>query len=289
MGLAAASPRGSISGLDGQTVRWCPGQTGVVQPAVTFVLGKPPERTPVVAAVIGALAAGGALIQTVVPSRGQELPLDIAGQRLIVQRGLSRPHLAALEPWAERCCNDPRSVAITGDRQATVNQLAAGGLTVPPAEVVTDYTHVPRSSGKYVIKSLDATIGRGASVLLPNEPVPDQAPFPGPYLVQRFIHGWEAKLYVFGDQVRGLARPSSRRSGGRVFSPGGELVELARGVGITLGLELFGVDVIVTSDRAYVVDVNPFPAASKVAGSAELITAYLRTRVASAPPEPSAP
>lgn len=257
--------------------------------SVTLVLGKPAERTPVIAAVVAALEADGVAVRSVVPSRGEVLPTDLGDDDLIVQRGLTAQALADLGPWAQRCCNDPVATEAVQDRADTMTTLATAGLPVPATRVVTDFGDARRMGSGQVIKSVDARAGRGAAVLLPGEPVPEDPPFDGPYLVQQHLPGWEAKLYVFGEQVRGLARPGGIRRGGQAYQPDDAHADLARGVGRALGLELFGLDVIVADAGAHVVDVNPFPSAAAIEGSAELITAHLRVRLASAGTPEAAP
>lgn len=250
--------------------------------SLTFVLGKPTERTPVLAAVVAALEADGLKVRTVVPSRGEALPPDLDSDTLILQRGLTSQALAGLRPWAEACCNDPVATEAAGDRGRTTATLAAAGVPVPQSRVLDDYEGARQGAEDHVIKSNDARAGRGAAVLLPGEPVPQHPPFDGPYLLQRHVTGWEAKLYVFGDQVRGLARGGGNRAGGQPYRPASIHADLARRAGRALGLELFGVDVMVSDAGAYVVDVNPFPSAAAIEDSADLITAHLRTRLASA-------
>lgn len=250
--------------------------------SVTFVLGKPAERTPVIAAVVAALRAGGLSVRTVVPSRGEELPSDLDDDALVVQRGLTTQALAELAPWAHKCCNDPIATEAVQDRGYTMATLAAAGVPVPQTRVLADYARARRAGPDQVIKSVDARAGRGAAVLLPGDPAPEDAPFDGPYLVQQHVRGWEAKLYVFGDQVRGLARPGGSGQGGRVAPRRSGHAALARQTGRALGLELFGVDVIASASGAQVVDVNPFPSAAAIEANAELITAHLRARLAAA-------
>lgn len=201
---------------------------------------------------------------------------DLTGARLIAQRGLAPGVLDLLVPWARRCCNDPVATALTRRRLGLLEALARAGLAVPRTSLEPDY-RAARAAGT-VIKAADARAGRGAGVLLPGS-APAEAPFPGPYLLQEHLDGWEAKMYVFGAQVRAARRPGGQQSGGEVYTPAADHAALARAAAEAVGLELCGVDLMITADGPVVIDVNAFPSATKIPGAAGLIAAHLVTRL----------
>ncbi|MGC0143485.1 hypothetical protein [Pseudactinotalea sp. Z1732] len=270
-----------------------------------FVLGKPAERSPTIAAAIQDLRGRGIDVRTLVPeaasagagssgatgSGGEAGPddgawrvdgkmrlvrQDLTGARLIAQRGLAPEVLDLLTPWARRCCNDPVATALTHRRAVLLDVLARAGLAVPRTSLEPDYQDA-RAAGA-VIKAADARAGRGAGVLLPGT-APAEPPFPGPYLLQEHLEGWEAKMYVFGAQVRSARRPGGRQSGGEVYTPAADHADLARAAAGAVGVELCGVDLMITADGPVVIDVNAFPSATKIPGAAGLIAAHLVTRL----------
>lgn len=87
-------------------------------------------------------------------------------------------------------------------------------------------------------------------------------------------------MYLFGDQVRAARRPAGHRRGGEPYSPAAEHIAIARGAARAVGLDLCGVDLIITRDGPVVVDVNAFPSATKIPGAAILIADHLCEQVA---------
>ncbi len=63
------------------------------------------------------------------------------------------------------------------------------------------------------------------------------------------------------------------------FAPDAELTTLAQRVGEVVGLELYGVDVLLGEAGPVVVDVNPFPGFRGVADAPRLIAEHLLHRV----------
>ncbi len=114
----------------------------------------------------------------------------------------------------------------------------------------------------------------GRDVLLPDpaHPLPENAPYPGPYLLQELVpgDGVDRKLYVVGQQVFGVLRPwpartvASKRGRPYVATPAERSTALCAGQ--ALGLEVFGVDVLGDPDAPVVVDVNPMPGFQGVPG-----------------------
>jgi ribosomal protein S6--L-glutamate ligase len=89
-----------------------------------------------------------------------------------------------------------------------------------------------------------------------------------PAIVQEFApnDGFDLKFWVIGSQVSVARRPcalESRDTGQDVPIDPAELpaewVQVALRAGAALGLDLFGVDLLITDDRPVVIDVNAFP------------------------------
>lgn len=247
---------------------------------ITFLVGKPIERSPVLPQVADLLRDVGVVVKMHVPAADASLPDGLDGADLLVLRGLTNKLLGRLDPWAARCCNHPVASRAVTDRWRLIGMLDAAGIKMPPSQVAETWSEVLAAGGDLVIKAANAATGRGAGVLLPGEPRPAEAGFSGPYLLQESVgmDGFEAKLYVVGEQVRGVRRPTGRRGGGDPYEPAAPEVATALAVGRALGLEVFGVDAMVGSAGSWVVDVNVFPSAAKVPGAAAWIADYLLAR-----------
>ncbi len=98
--------------------------------------------------------------------------------------------------------------------------------------------------------------------------------------------GWDHKLWSIGDHLYAALRRSM--FGGRVRQPDTLMPleqlphgveDVARAVGAAFGLELYGVDVLVTACGPVVVDVNPFPGFRCVPAGGEALAAHLIERM----------
>jgi ribosomal protein S6--L-glutamate ligase len=101
-----------------------------------------------------------------------------------------------------------------------------------------------------------------------------------PVVVQEYVEGSDEdlKLYVVGDDVFGVRKPFSPESftvPGRPCAVSSEARRIALEVGRTLGLGLYGIDVVEGPRGPVVVDVNYFPGYKGVPGAGALIASYI--------------
>lgn len=258
-------------------------------PHIAFVLGKPPERSPVLPEVIARLRAVAAL-RVAVPDATHPLDPGAAWLRhadVVAVRGLGEGALAALavaEQSGVRCCNRIAATLAVRDRAQVCRLLAEHGVPVPDTVTVAAWADALRRAGgrPAVVKAADAARGRGAGVVIAADgELPTNPPFDGPYLVQDYVagDGVDRKLYVIGWRVAGLLKrwpraPDAPR-GGVPFDVSDEHADLARRAGASLGLEIYGVDVVEGAAGPAVVDVNPFPSCAGVLGAAAAIADHL--------------
>jgi ribosomal protein S6--L-glutamate ligase len=89
-----------------------------------------------------------------------------------------------------------------------------------------------------------------------------------PVVAQEFAanDGFDIKVWVIGDSLsaarRRSALDSTDKSSDELLDPGelpAEWIQAVRDAGAALGLELYGVDLLITRGRPVVVDVNAFP------------------------------
>ena len=107
-------------------------------------------------------------------------------------------------------------------------------------------------------------------------------------LAQRYFKtdGYDLKLYGMGDQVWGVRKESPfnpratnalSQAGLVELSP--ELQELGRRCGGLFGLDLYGVDTIVTSEGGLVIEINDFPNYTGVPDGNERLADYVERSV----------
>ena len=249
------------------------------RPRVALLLGKPPERSPVIPDVIDCLRRAGADVRTLVPGDAA-LPEWLLDADIAALRGLGRLALTAvagLEEQGLRCCNSARATLALRDRGLVQRTLDNAGVAVPKAAVVVDTDAARRwAAGRpVVVKADEGSAGRSAGVAMWSDPSQvEPPPMSGPYLVQEWIQndGIDRKVYVLGKHTGGLlkARAAGRRTG-EEFDPSEAELSLARAVGEALGLDVYGVDLVAGPTGLVVVDVNAFPSGAGVPGAAAAI------------------
>lgn len=253
-----------------------------IQPHVVLLLGKKPRPGTIVAETVDLLEDEGARCRVLLPHKGDISPADLADSDLVVHRGLSnRPAMIDLLTNAiGPRCNPMAGVDHLRDRVTLHRALVAAGVPVPAAVVRQNWADVLADARErqVVVKAISGP-GRGRGVLAP--PLPVEAPLAGPYVVEDLIEhdGIDRKLYVAGEWVQGLLKPSTlvhdHTDRGEPFVVDDALADLARKTVAGLGLHLAGVDVVLGPDGPVVVDANAFPGYRSVQGAAEAICRHL--------------
>jgi ribosomal protein S6--L-glutamate ligase len=92
--------------------------------------------------------------------------------------------------------------------------------------------------------------------------------------------GRDYKLYVIGEKVFGVRRvwpPVTLEDKlGEAFDVSDEMKEICFACGKAFGIDLFGLDIITSDGKPYVVDINTFPGFKGVPDAAELLATYLQ-------------
>lgn len=258
-----------------------------MQRRITFLLGKKPRPGTVVAEVVDLLRERGVACRLLLPHDRRVVVDDLADADLVVHRGLSGPDddlLSRLDALSTPLCNPWSGMRHLRDRAALHAALEGADVPSPRGVLRPTWADVRAEEGRrrVVVKAVSGP-GRGRAVL--TGPLPEEPPLDGPYLVEELIEhdGTDRKLYVAGDHVSGLLKPSTLARGhttdGTPFEVGPELASLARRTLAHLGLHLAGVDVVIGPDGPVVVDVNAFPGYRGVAGAPAAVAEHLVAHV----------
>lgn len=255
------------------------------------------QRQP--AALVQALAGRGT---PVVVATAESLALDLAEARwlerarVVLARGRSAAVLTALrvaECFDVHTVNSSAAVEAVRDKAATAARLAAAGVATPlswvgpPAALARI---VPQGSYPLVLKPVFGDNGQGLRLVATPRQL-STLPWPAPVaLAQSFVRGDgdDVKVYAVGDRLWAVRAPSPLGPAGggggerRRVALTVELTEVAHACGALFGLELFGVDCLMTADGPVVVEVNDFPNYAGVpeadAALADHVTAAPRRR-----------
>jgi ribosomal protein S6--L-glutamate ligase len=91
--------------------------------------------------------------------------------------------------------------------------------------------------------------------------------------------GRDYKLYVIGERVFGVRRvwpPKTLEDKlGEAFEVPEEMKQICFACGRAFGIDLFGLDIITSEGKPFVVDINTFPGFKGVGGAAELLADYV--------------
>jgi ribosomal protein S6--L-glutamate ligase len=188
--------------------------------------------------------------------------------------------------------NPPAATAAALDRAATAEALDRAGVAAPrswsvPAvrALTSDAAALP---WPLVVKS--RTSSRRDLVRLVGSPTELDALLPEwadePVVAQEFApsDGFDIKVWVIGDDLSAARRRSALevldKSSDEMLDPADlpeDWTRTARDAGAALGLQLYGVDLLISDGRPVVVDVNPFPGFRGAHGPAESLLRFLST------------
>ena len=136
--------------------------------------------------------------------------------------------------------------------------------------------------GQIVVKPFwAASQGRGVRIITTEDELATVTGEDDVIFAQRYYQpdGRDHKLYVIGDRVFGVRRvwpPKTLEDKlGEPFDVPDEMREIALGCGRAFGVGLYGVDLITSGGKPYVVDINTFPGFKGVPNAADLLAAFI--------------
>lgn len=237
-----------------------------------------------------ALEASGCEVPLVVPDGGSlfDIPAEAPPWDAVLSRGRDLAGLGMLSAASALgvvAINAPQAIELVRNKVAMQAVLLEHELPLPTTWFATDvaaFRDVPREKFPLVVKPYDGDGSAGLSFL---ERPEDVALVPGLegrrslYLAQEYLenNGWDLKLYGIGSRVWGVRKPSpvsfrgsgpaevsETRAKSELVDLDANLTDLALTCGRACGLELWGVDVAMTPEGPYVIEVNDFPTYSAV-------------------------
>jgi ribosomal protein S6--L-glutamate ligase len=229
---------------------------------------------------------------------GDAWPDDAA---VCVARGRSDAVLSRLltaERLGVPTINRAEAVAAVVDKAGMAVALAGAGIPTPPTVLGSPdllAAELPAEAYPVVVKPIRGDNCRGLRICGTPADVAGVAPSSDePQLAQPYLasDGTDLKLYGVGDRVWAVRKPSPLRPGG---SPSHDGPSEAVPVGLTpelrglalecaglFGLELFGVDCVVTQGGPVVIEVNDFPNYTGIPAADEALADHVLSQLPAA-------
>jgi ribosomal protein S6--L-glutamate ligase len=256
---------------------------------VAFLLVRhPPDRvSPVIPEVIRRLSDRGIAVDPIYPDDGAEP--ESVGYDLCVLKAKTDRALHCAEALHARGCatlNPYPVAALCRDKIATTRVLARSGVPVPSTYVAPSARDLAPllDGGPLIVKPYRGSQGRGIRVVDRPEDLGALELGSDPVMAQRYLPPDEPdhKIYRIGEEffcVQQTWPPKTYADKvGRRTPVTGTIRELAERCGTALGIDLYGVDVIIHDGRPYVVDLSSFPGFKGVPDVARRLADYIQSR-----------
>lgn len=197
-----------------------------------------------------------------------ELSLGLAG-------GLHTAGAAILNPF-------PVSLRLR-DKVLTSHILQAAGVPAPETWVASDAAQLAPllRTGPIVIKPHRGSRGEGVRVVRDARDLEGEAAPPPPVFAQRYHEpdGRDHKIYVIAGEVFDVRRVWPARTYqaklGEPCDVDPALAEIALRCGAAFGIDLYGVDIVVSEGRPLVVDASSFPGFKGVPDASRRLAEYV--------------
>ena len=256
----------------------------------------PPERkSPILPEIVGLLRERGAVVDLFYPD---ESLTDLSRVRvehdLYVLKSGSEAALSlagALHLQGATILNPYPAAAALRDKIVSTRALQAAGVPVPETWIARDPDQLAPllEGGALVVKPYRGSQGRGVRVVRTAQELSTPDGQEGLLFAQRHHapDGPDWKLYCIGDRVFGVRRVWPPRTYedklGEPFEVDAELRHIALRCGEVFGLRLFGVDVVMSKGRAWVVDMQCFPGFKGVPDAAGQLAGEIYAAASAAP------
>ncbi|HEV7194499.1 MAG TPA: hypothetical protein VGN19_01040 [Pedococcus sp.] len=257
-----------------------------------------PDHNPVLTSVVDALAERHTVTVRGVQSFGvaaDSEPADLADLYLLKSRSPAAQSFAdRAQQLGAMVVNSPEATASALDRSVMARQLSLHDVPIPRTwncetlERMFDETTVGSMPWPLVVKSRTSRRGdlvrlvRGADELRSLLPEWSQEPVS----VQEYIDndGFDIKVWVIGGQLSAAQRAGALEICDKSRDIAIDAADLpttwsdaAFAAGAALGLDLFGVDLVVRDGRPWVIDVNAFPGFQGARDPVHSMVSYLES------------
>ena len=174
------------------------------------------------------------------------------------------------------------TVAMMRNKIIVTRVLQAAGVPTPDTYVTTKREDLVSllESGPLIIKPYRGSRGEGIRIVRQVGELTDLSANE-PILAQRYMEpdGPDHKIFCIGGQLFGVRRIWPLRTYqdkvGEPFTVTPELADIARRCGRAFGIDLYGMDVVLSSGRPYVVDVSHFGSYMGVPDAPRLLAEYI--------------
>jgi len=259
--------------------------------AVISAPGKADRRGSVLDEAARLLEARGASVVTLCP---EESVIDLnevrVGHDLYLLKSGTEAGMAlagALNLAGGRLLNSYPATALMKDKILATRALGAAGVPLPETYAATEPAQLAPllAAGPLIVKPYrGGSQGRGVQLVRSADELAGLPPVGGLLFAQRYHQpdGRDYKVYAIGGRFFGVRRVWPARTYeeklGEAFEPAAEMAEIAARCGRAFGVDLFGLDIVVSSGRPLVVDINTFPGFKGVPGAARLLADYIEGR-----------
>ncbi len=194
---------------------------------------------------------------------------------------------AALHTAGAALLNPYPASATLRDRIVKLRVLQAAGVPAPKTFVAShvDQLRAALEHGPLVIKPhrklTRSAPGEGIHVVRDRAELAALPPISEPVFAQRYhaSDGPDRKIYSIGSEIFGVLRAwparTHREKLGQAFTPDPELVDITRRCGAALGIDLFGVTVVQSGGKSYVVDMTSIPGFKGVPDAPRRLAEYI--------------
>lgn len=175
------------------------------------------------------------------------------------------------------------------DKIVTFRVLEGAGLPTPRSHVAAkpEYLAPLLADAPLIVKPYHGSSGYGIRIVRTAADLAALPPPPGrdPVYAQRYHppEGRDRKMYRIGSQIFGVHKVFPARTDaekhGVPFTPGPELCDIVLRCGEAFGIDLYGVDIIESGGRPYVVDISPMPGFRGVPDASRLLADYFHAAV----------
>jgi len=253
-----------------------------------LMLSHPQARnSPIMPEVVRLLSEWGAKVQVVHPGRHM---LELS--RLHVEHDLyilkARTDLAlsvagCLHAQGAAILNPYAVSMMLRDKIVTTRILQAAGIPTPKAYVASHPRQLSHllEEGPLVVKPFRGSGGDGVRVIWDADELDSIPQDPAPVFAQRYHKpdGMDRKIFSIKGQVFGVMRHWPARTYeeklGQPFPITSELRDIALRCGEAFGIDLYGLDIVVSGGIPYVVDVSSFPGFKGVPDAALRLADYI--------------